>query len=366
MALFGKRSKQTDKGPVDPELIAKAFAKSVLNGDLVTFRILFQPYSPARQDSSESFNQEKYRYLLPDVDQENNLVFREALRLVKDPDIWQHIQQELGAKRPAQLPAPLVMKIADNAVGLGKYGFAAQAYELLRIRPNMRNLFFEKADAALDKGDIRTGVRGYIIAAGLEYDYSAFPEPLPRVLNFQNQAPILHAEYPKDIRDSLPLQEPESFVRTALTYLMADEEGAGRLESRPFEVRVKFLKELVVQRDPQWPEFVERFRQAAAAFQELARKRQELVKEAGEKGALITEELEEQMGIDPRVIPASLLGRTIENGEWWQYLKGLAYEHPPAILFVARQILGKREVLVPRLRGDSPVPKALDLSVQEI
>ena len=54
-------------------------------------------------------------------------------------------------------------------------------------------------------------------------------------------------------------------------------------------------------------------------------------------------EIREQQSKDPRLISAHLLGRKIENGEWWQYMKELAYEHPAAILFVARQVVGSRD-----------------------
>ena len=69
----------------------------------------------------------------------------------------------------------------------------------------------------------------------------------------------------------------------------------------------------------------------------------------------VREEVAEQMGDDPMAVTQLLLGREIEGGEWWQYLKEIAYEHPAAILFIARQAIGDQEILVPRLRGGSPV-----------
>ena len=59
---------------------------------------------------------------------------------------------------------------------------------------------------------------------------------------------------------------------------------------------------------------------------------------------------------------AALLGREIENGEWWQYLKELGYEHPAGVLFIARQVVGDTEILMPRLLADSRVPRALGLA----
>src|SRR5690606_5966598 len=123
--------------------------KAVADGDIVNFRILFMPWSPAREGTTESFGDTKYSYLLPAAG-EDSPRFREALQRVKDPANWSHIQGELAAKRPAQLPSSLLLALADNAVRLGKFTAAAQAYELLRVRRRMQHLFYDRAAAAIE------------------------------------------------------------------------------------------------------------------------------------------------------------------------------------------------------------------------
>jgi len=333
--LFGKKKSASAPKIVNEDLAARAFAKAVTDGDFVNFRLLFLAFSPARVASSERFEDAKYSYLLPDDESQSNGEFRRALALVREDATWRHIQRELDANRPAQLPAELVMLLADNAVRLGKFTIAAQAYELLRVRRRMQDEFFAQADAALDDGNVRRAVHGYLVATGLEYNYAAFPEPLPVVPDWQTKALMLHGEYPRSAEDCIPLQQPEQFIRTALAYLLLDAAAAARLEPRPISVRLSGR------------DFEARIQHAVA--------------ERGGGRVSLAREIEELVGEDPHKVPAALLGRTIDDGEWWQYLKELAYTHPASALFVSRQIIGETEIVVPRYRGDSPVPSALGL-----
>jgi hypothetical protein len=346
---------------VDPELVAKALAKAVSDGDVVNFKMVFMPFSPARAGSSERFEDAKYAHLLPEAEEENHPRFREALALTRNADTWAHVQKEIEADRPAQLPSSLLIPLGDNALRLGKYTSAAQAYELLRIRQRMQDAFFEAADRALDAGEIPKAVRAYVIATGLDYNYAAFPEPLPTVPNFHTAALMLHGEYPKKPEDCVALQEPDALLRTAFGYLLHDASAASRLEPRPLETRVAFLKALVAHLDPQWDSFIKRYREACGMVQVFAKRFERAADGEADTGASLADEIAEQTGDDPRSIAAHLLGRTIPDGEWWQYLKELAYTHPAAALFVSRQMAGEHELLIPRYRGDSPIAPALGL-----
>jgi hypothetical protein len=349
---------QTATKTVDFEVTAEALAKAMCEGDIVNFRLLFAPFSPARADSTQTFDMPKYEYLLPDPEMHDQRRFKECLAEVRRVEIKAHVLKELEANRPPQLPSELLLMLADNAVRTGKYSSAAQAYESLRVRARMQRAFLEQADAALDAGDASKAVRGYLIAAGLAYDYAAFPEPLPVVPDFQTRALMLHAEYPERLEDCLGMRETKVLLQTALIYLLLDPEAAARLDARPEEVRLAFLKELVHQRDPNWSGFLARYAEASEltrAFSARLRGRQEAL--------TLADELEQQStdAEDPRRIPAALLGHEIENGEWWQYLKELAYEHPAAVLFVARQAVGDLEMLIPRHAADSPIAQLLGL-----
>jgi len=358
---FGSKKSATQTKIVDMDLAASALAKAVYDGDIVNFRLLFLPFSPIREDSSERLEDPKYAYLLPDEEMEEQREFRDLLAKVREAATWQHILAELEANRPAQLPSELVILVGDNAVYRGKYTSAAQAYELLRIRRRMQDEFFLQADEALDAGNLKRAVHGYLIATGLDYDYAAFPEPLPQVPDFQRSALMLHGVYPERPQDCLPLQEVETFSRTALSYLLLDTAAAARLESRPLKQRLAFLAELVRQRDPEWQEFVHRYREACKLMQDFEKRIERATSERGKSRASLADEIEEMLGEDPRAIPTCLLGRAIENGEWWQYLKELAYKHPAAALFVSRQVVGETEIIVPRYRDDSTVPRDLGL-----
>ncbi len=363
---MGKRSATAAaEQVVNPELTAKALAKAVCDGDIVNFRFLFSPFSPARRDSTERFETAKYAYLLPAPEEERVPAFSEALRRIRESETWAHIQRELEAKRPAQLPADLLLTLADNAVRLGKYTSAAQAYEMLRIRGQMQEEFAAQGEHALEAGDIVRAARAFVIAASLEYDYAAFPEPLPSVPNYQTRALMLHGDYPERPEDSLPLQNDEVFLRTAISYLLLHPSLAAKLESRPIEIRRAFFYELVRLRDPKWDEFAKRYREACRMARDFAKRVQRALERRESGSTTIEDELYAQLGEDPMKIPAQLLGRSLEKGEWWQYLKELAYEHPPAILFIARQVIGETETLFPRYRQDSPIPSHLGLTDRE-
>ncbi|HPO16114.1 MAG TPA: hypothetical protein PLI09_21945, partial [Candidatus Hydrogenedentes bacterium] len=266
---MSKRKSDT-KAPVPQATIDACLANVVAEGDVVNFRFLFFPYSPIRDDSTENIDSPKYAYLFPeDVDTPR---FREALGLVKNVEIRSHVKAQLQKKGPAQLPSELLLALADNAVRLGKYTSAAQAYELLRIRRRMQDEFFAQADTALDDNNIPLAVQGYLIATGLTYDYAAFPEPLPAVPNYQVRALMLHAEYPRRPEDCVALQPPEVHTQLALSYLLLDAEAAARLETRPMEQKLTFLERLVYQRDPEWKTFVERYKAACALVEQFARK----------------------------------------------------------------------------------------------
>jgi len=288
--------------------------------------------------------------------------FREILELVLDEAVWDHVLVELEANRPAQLPWKPVLTLADRAVQLGKYTSAAQAYEMLRIRRRMQDEFFAEADVALESEDIPRAVRGYRIATGLEYNYSAFPEPLPMVPDFQSRALVIHGEHPVKPEDCVALQETEAFLRTALAYLLLSPGAATRLGNRSITLQTAFLKELVTQQDPQWQEFTQRFRGASKLLEEFRGRLEDLQKEAGKGSRGLEDEIRDQLGGDPREIPAKLLGWSIENGEWWQYLKELAFRHPAATLFVSRIMIGEIETLIPMHQPGSPVAELLGLA----
>jgi tetratricopeptide (TPR) repeat protein len=363
--LGRKPGTSTEEKHVDMDLAANAFAKAVHEGDIVNLQFLFGPFSPARSTSPERFETEKYSYLTPDEDQQRDRDFRETLDLVRSRDIWAHIENELTMTRRPQLPYEMVLRLADNAFRLGKYTSAAQAYEMLRIRGRMQELVLEQADDFLDKGNIKKAVQGYVAASGLEYDYAAFPEPLPKTPDYQMRALVLHGDYPERPEDCLPMQETPVFVQTALGYLLMNNDLAARLEPRPLETRIAFLKKLVDLHDPAWREFVHRYREALELRRDFAERIQRAIAartgEGEEARKSLAGEIDETLGADPGRIPAVLLGRELENAEWWQYLKELAYVHPAAILFVSRQFIGDQETIMPLYREGSPVVKALGL-----
>lgn len=360
------RNKKAVPTPVNADLLRQALAKSVATGDIVCLRFLFSPFSPGRPDTTERFEDTRYAYLLPHEEDTDKQELAKAEKLLQDPALWKHIEGELEARRPPQLPSALLLPLADNAVRLEKYSSAAQAYEQLRIRRRMQQEYFDAGNAALDTDDVPRAVRAYIIATGLNYDYSAVPEPLPSTPNFQTTALMLHGEYPTDPRMSLALQEPDILVNVGLGYLLRDEAVAAQLQNRPLTVRQAFLSEFVRATDPNWDQFVERYTQACSVARAFGDRLRRSYDHPGAGLDSLADQIEAQLGDDPRQIPALLLGYEIENGEWWQYLKELAYRHPAAALFVARQIVGEHEILVPRFRADSPVGASLGIDTQAL
>ena len=356
------RKRSGKKAPVDQETIDQCLAKAMADGDFVNFRFLFGPSSPLREDSCEDISTAKYSYLVPGPEEQANPHFKRACGTVATVEMHGFVAGEFEKKGPAQLPAGMVLELADNAVRLGKYTTAAQAYELLRIRRRMQEEFYVQADAALDEGNIEKGVRGYLIATGLEYDYAAFPEPLPAVPNHQRRALMLHAEYPSRPEDCVAFQDSESHLRSAFEYLLLNPEAASRLDNRSKEQRLAFAGELVRQMDPDWESFTRRYREAHEVVCRFSQRIERAAAGADQESGLQAEIDAQDADTDLAGIPALLLGRTIEHGEWWQYLKELAYEHPAAALFIGRQALSKDiEIIMPRFRDDAEQVRVLGL-----
>jgi len=357
---MARRTKE--KPPVSQETIDRAIAKTVAEGDIVNFRFLFFPYSPLRDSSTEDIHTPKYAYLLPEKGEDQLPAYQAALEKAREPKVRDHVRAQLDKDGPAQLHAALVLMLADSAVRLGKFSAAAQAYELLRIRGKILEVLLEEADAALDAQGVDCAVRGYLVASGLQYNYGAFPEPLPAVPDYQTRALMLHAVYPRRAEDSVALRPVEEHARLALSYLLREDSLAGRLDERSLDLRVAFLAGLVRALDPEWDRFAARYREACALVESLSERiRQRSA--AAEGGGSLASEIDQQQGDEAFLeIPAKLLGRELEQGEWWQYLKELAYRHPAAPLFVSRQFVTKQlEIIMPRVAADSPVVAALGL-----
>lgn len=352
---------------VEQEIIDLALAKAIADGDIVNFRFLFLPYSPLREDSTEDIESIKYSYLLPTEEEEQSSLFKSALELVSRKDIREHIQKELHKKGPAQLPSDLLLALADNAVRHEKFTSASQAYELLRIRHRMQELYFAQGEKELTKNNICNAVRAYRIASALEYDYSAFPEPLPAVPRYHDQALILHAEYKTVWSECIGNLPPENFLKTAFNYLFLFPEHASRITNKPIEVQIPFLVELIHQIDPQWKEFIQRVNQIVPLIQDLYQELKARVERIAD-GHLWEDEWDEGLNTEKYLeISEQLLGRELNQKDWWAYLKELAYEHPPSALFVSRQMIGKeQEIILPRYNSDNPIMMQLNLPILPI
>ena len=189
---------------------------------------------------------------------------------------------------------------------------------------------------------------------------------MPAAPNYQSRAQILHAEYPRRPEDAVALQPPERHVAIALGYLLLNAQIAARLEDRPLDVRLAFLAELVNQLDPEWDAFAERYKEAGRLVAAIGARLQKEASQRGQAAGLAEEIKALQQEEDPADIPRLLLGRDILDGEWWQYVKELAYEHPASVLFVVRQFVNKDlEIIMPRYASNSPVIEALGLALDE-
>ncbi len=349
---------------VEQEIIDLALAKAIADGDIVNFRFLFLPYSPLREDSTEDIESIKYSYLLPTEEEEQSSLFQSALELVSRKDIREHIQKELHKKGPTQLSSDLLLALADNAVRHEKFTSASQAYELLRIRHRMQELFFAQGEKELEKGNILDAVRAYRIASALEYDYSAFPEPLPAVPRYHDQALILHAEYKTVWNECIGNLPIENFLKSAFNYLFLLPEHASRITNKPIEVQIPFLVELIHLIDPEWKQFVQCVNQVIPLMHDLYQELKSRAERIAD-GRLWEDEWDEGLNTEKYVaISEQLLGRKLNQKDWWAYLKELAYEHPPSALFVARQMIGKeQEIIIPRYNFDNPIMMQLNLPV---
>jgi len=353
------RSDTVQKQPVTQDRVAWVLAHAVATGDFVNFKFIFAPFSPLRNDSTENLDSPKYAYLLPE--DETDPLFRAALDAVSKPEILDHVMAQLNKKGPPQYPWQPLLQLADNAVRLGKFTMASQAYELLRIRRRVQEQYLELGDEAIRQGDIPRGVLAYQVACGLDYDYAAFPEPLPAVPNYQHTALILHGDFPETPEQSVPLRPETEFVRTGLVYLAGNAEIAGRLDAFDHEIRRAVLAEWIRSADADWPAFTTRYREALRMVDTYNRRVREIIERSGPHAVEMA--LDEETASLPAKAQILLSGRTAENLEWWQCLKELAASHPGGALFVTRAVVvGNREVLLPCFRGDSPLPAMVGLA----
>ncbi len=357
------KKRPTEAPPIaaDPKITAEALARAVAEGDIVSFRMVFAPFSPARDYTAEDFMAGKYRQLLVDDELRSAPDFVKALEAINENGVWEHIQAELKASRPPCLPSGPLMALADNAVRLGKYTAAAQAYEVLRIRERIQSEFADEADRLLEAGEIDRAVKGYFIAAGLNYDYAGFPDPLPLGNDYPTRALMLHGEYPRNPLDCVAALPPDRFAGAAFEYLLNDLDLVKRLLNHPLEKQLAFFYALIQRCDPNWDAFAKRFREACSQLEPFAAA---LAVGANNGQLSLRNELDAEQAGDPWVLPITLLGRELDDPQWWQYLKELAIKHPAAPLFVARQLMGEVEVFVPRLPAESPIPGALGLPAE--
>ena len=343
-------------------LLDECLAHAVAEGDIVNFRLLFMPASPFREDSPEDASTPKYDYLFRNHPMRPGTGKR--LAAVSRPEIGRFVREQLARKGPPRLPWQLLLALGDNAARLGKYTAASQAYELLRVRRRFQDLTLDKADAQLRQGNIQTAVKGYGIALGLQYDYGAFPEPLPAVPDYQERAPALHQAYPATPEQTLALQDDEVLCRAALGYLLPFKEFSGRFQQFEPETLVPFTAALIRALDEDWDAFAAAFKDAerrASAHQSLFNKLNSYTADVLE--VLAEEVLEEGLLPELRAIPGLLTNAPGENREWWHYVKVMAFRHPGAPVFVARQRLSaNEEIIVPRYRQDSELAKALGLA----
>lgn len=347
---------------IDYDLLNRCLAHAISEGDIVNFRFLFMPASPFRLDSPEDIHTSKYAYLLPE--NESSTRYQAALELTQNPEISRYVREQLAKAGPPQLPWRLVLALADNAVRLGKYTMASQAYELLRIRRRMQGLLLDQADARLRSGAMAAAVRGYLIASGLDYDYGAFPEPLPSVPNYQERALALHGVYPAGPEQSLATQPDAVTTKTALRFLLQNPDFSQRFEEQAADRVISFVAALIRGIDAHWEDFSARYGQAHAIVERHAELLGRINSYSPEALELLYEQLldSEQMQ-ELKQVPSILCGADCHDMEWWQILKTLAYHHPGAVLFVARQRLSAREeIIVPRCRKDSALAQALGLA----
>ncbi|MCK5861707.1 MAG: hypothetical protein KAH38_04430 [Candidatus Hydrogenedentes bacterium] len=346
---------------VEQSVIDSCLACAVAEGDIVNFRFLFMPSSPLRQDSQEEIDSPKYAYLLPE--DTSGPYYQEALRLVQRSETTRYIGAELAKKGPPQLPWELVMILADNAVRIGKYTAAAQAYELLRIRRRMQELMLDKADALLEQGNTEAAAYGYLVASGLDYDYAAFPEPLPAVPNYQERALRLHSVYQDDPKKNIAMQPDETLLKTALDYLLFSPEFSQRLHDLSETAKVSFVSLLVQRMDSEWDVFAARYRQATQiVIRHRALLDQVNTYSPEALGLLFEQLLDSDQMEELKEIPSILLGESVKDWDWWQCMKTLSYHHPAAALMVSRQRLSaKEEILIPVCHPDSKLARELNL-----
>ncbi|HNZ49469.1 MAG TPA: hypothetical protein PLQ42_10590 [Candidatus Hydrogenedentes bacterium] len=344
---------------IDYALLDRCLAAAIACGDIVNLRFLFLPASPFRRDSSEDISMSKYAYLLAE---EESDALEAALRLVQQAEISRQVREQLEKKGPPQLPWELLQALADNALRLGKYTAASQAYELLRTRRRMQEIFLDQADAALDRGAYAEGARGYKIAAGLQYDYAAFPEALPAVLNYQEKAVTLHGKYPV-VLEGETLSDDRALCRSSLLFLLQGADFIQRLENRDDESLIQFTAEMIRCLDPAWDRFVPAFQEACrliSPFAELFSRINSYTQEALEvllEEIFSDEEKETLRGISQFFAPG------IAEGSAWQLvMRTLAYYHPGAVSFVRRQRLSaSEEILIPALPDTSRLAQQLGL-----
>ena len=253
-------------------------------------------------------------YLLPSDEAAASPEFAAAMELVEQLE-----------PRDDAVPAALLEQTARQAVALGKFAYAEDAYKLLGIKKEMVGLYAQSGEQLLREDKPKHAAMAFFVAASIEDPIG----PHYQYLGFE-----LHTECPAEPEKCVTALPIELLVDAAIRVLLTNEPLAERLiaSARP-EQKGYILATLAACRDLDLPGLVENLRAASA---ELSR-------------------IDDGKPDDYSRIGPMLLGRQTASEQAWQYLREFCFEHPLGSLCVCVKIIKNTPVLVPVIRDGKPL-----------
>jgi hypothetical protein len=257
-------------------------------------------------------------YLMPGEEEAASDRFRAATELVES------CRWEGDA-----VPATILEETAKEAIACGKFAYAEDAYRLLGIKKEMVALYAQTAEQFLRNGKPKHAAISLFVAASID-------DPIGP--HYQYLGPELHAECRTRPQQCVTALSADPLLDAAIRFLLPHEQFVDRIESliKP-EHKKQIVGALAASRDLDLPGLVSNLRAAVA---ELSR-------------------VENGTPDDYGSIMPALLGRAIESGEAWQYLKDFCFEHPLGALCVCIKIVRYTPVLVPVIRDGASIVELL-------
>jgi hypothetical protein len=233
---------------------------------------------------------------------------------VEDPGLIQQGKLEIPEKDMGD-----VVTLADNAFRAGKYIYAGEAYGAAGKTREVFSRHVAEVNELLDANALDEAASS-MVACGWLWSPTR---------NYQIIGPKLH-EYCDAQECFVQGLSEEQLMDRVFSFLLGESMG-NILLRRPQPLKAAVFGRIIRSFDSRWQQFCDGFEKAVdellKAPQDIAYDEKQNIDLASLKRVFHTF----------RDAQATMLGRTTESGEHWQYIRELSFAHPPAAFCVCTQ-----------------------------